>query len=261
VVKLAAANRIVYGIESLEVKEFGLNIDAEVASIRDSGDKAKTRNYDGAKKDIDDALAKLTGVLQGLYAMETGRIEVLKEKQKDLKGTTDQGSTTVIDKDVEDIDKLHGQVGGDVAHEKWTQAALNGKTLHEMITTATKVAERRAAYDKKREAATKTLASAGSHDALAEPKKRLQTEIEAADQLATRDVMRFEAGIAKLELVVNKAKELSKIVVAAETYKRERVQADDEFRKLTEVPAAKYLGPQVEKVKEWLGAAQKAVGG
>jgi hypothetical protein len=261
VLTFAEANRIVYGIEALELKEFKINVDPEIASIRGSGDKAKTRDYDGAKKDIDDALKTLTGHLQMLYGMETGRIKALKGQQKGLKGTWGEGAKTIIDKDVEDIDTLHGQVGGDVALKKWTQAALNGKTLHEMITTATKVAQRRTAYDEKRKAATTRLESAGSHDALAEPKKRLQTEIEAADQLATRDVMRFEAGIGKLDSVINKANELPEIVAAAETYKRERAQADEEFRKLTGEPAAKYLGPQVEKVKEWLGAAQKAVGG
>jgi len=199
----------------------------------------------------------------GWYATEEkDELDKLKATQATLasnKAPGDKG--TVVDKDIADAEALLAKVQGHIAADQWAQVVMDGRQLDGMITAGKKAAARRTTYDVQRKATMQAFDKIKDNPKLTSQVAAVRASIEAADDMATRSAMRFEAAAAKLVEVTAECAKLEKVAKLAEDYAKERETADRQFETLKKVPAAKHIGPQIKAIGDWLKAATQAVGG
>ncbi len=215
------------------------------------------RNYVQAGNKADGLWTALKNELQRAFVTE------VRPKIQDVKDKVAGKPTaaTLIDPEIKEIDKLQAEVEANLNVEKWNRAIFAGKSsVSSLITTASKLADRRIAFDAERGTAVSAIDSLKTHKTLLGQMFSMNKLVEKADGLATRAAMRFEDGIAELKNIAANCQELLKVAADAKAYNDARVDADQKLEALKKLPAAGNLANQIAAIEQQLKQADKLTG-
>jgi hypothetical protein len=161
--------------------------------------------------------------------------------------------------DIKQLEQLVDEVRNAVNSGDHARALLGARQLRALAETAQDVAERRSAYDTQKSATGAALSPLRAYAALQAQVAALDQQVVAADALAERGAMQFEAGVAALQKVQQRAGALLQFATAGDTLAKERAAAVKALAALRKHAAAKAIAEPLEAVDSLLAqAAQTA---
>ncbi len=223
--------------------------------------KAKTkantdRKYDEAKTDVENAMLPVTAKQTGQYKTDstsdyTADINELTSKAAGLvpakKGkpkteadasaldNLDPDPGSVVAKSLEEINALKAKIEADAEAGRFDEMQANQSMLDSMITAAKKLVTRRELYNTKREQTLTAIQGLKNHKSLFGHMMSLNNLVVRADKLATSKDMRFEDALKELADIRKTCEMLDKVGKAADTYLKERAEADTALEELEKV--------------------------
>lgn len=163
-----------------------------------------------------------------------------------------------------EIDKARVQVNAAnaaLAARRWSEGVMAAVTALRALAATERVVPRRAAYETARTAAVAKIAAVKAVAALADRGPGLEALLAEADKSASRDVMQFEAGEAKLRDIVTRCDAIMAAKADTEAYKLQKPPADAELAALDKHPAAARVAAAREAARKQLEQAAKAAAG
>ncbi len=163
--------------------------------------------------------------------------------------------------DIEQLEQLGNEVRDAANKGEYARALLGAKQLRSWVETAEDVAQRRSAYDTQRSAAIAALAALRTYPVLQAQVSAMDQQVVAADALAERATMHFEAGVAELQKVLSRAKTLLQFSSAGDALAKERAAADQKLAALRKHAAAKAVAEPLKAIDDLLAQASQAAAG
>ena len=207
---------------------------------------------------------------KGISAVEKVRLELVglfkswfvDDPKKQIKQLKASAAAAFVDDDIKEIESLQADVQSAINSEAWRKVRLESTRLGELIGIASRVSDRRQAFDGQRTATRKAIDGLKGRPALANQMAAMEKQLADADALASRKSMFIEAGVTKLkEIQVNCTKLLSQSG-DADAYLKQRKAADQKMAALSSHPAAASLGQVLPGIQHELQqAAQLAAEG
>jgi hypothetical protein len=184
------------------------------------------------------------------------------DPQKQIKALRANSAAAFVDDNIKEIVSLQADIQSDYNSESWRKVRLEGTRLDELIGIASRVSDRRKAFDDQRAATRKAVDGLKSHTALAAQMAAMEKELTDADGLASRKSMFIEAGVTKLKETQASCAKLLSQAGDADAYLQQRKAADQKMAALSGHPAAASLGQALPGIqKELEQAAQLAADG
>lgn len=254
-VSYAAATRICNGA----TRAYPKSATAKNALVKLAKAKTKAndqRKYTEAKADVDAAMLPVQAKQTGQYKTDstaeyTADIDELARKAAGLvpakKGKIDpkDGASSldnldpdpesVVAKRLEAINALKAKIEADAEAGRYDEMEGNKIVLSKMVTSAKKLVARRELYNTERENTLKAIKDLGTHKSLFGHMMSLNNLVVRADRLATAKDMRFEDACKELAEVRKTCEMLDKVGKAADTYLKERAEADTALEELEKV--------------------------
>jgi hypothetical protein len=222
-----------------------------------------TRNYGTAITEMQDVIDEITNTMKGAYVTaEPAGLATLKQRQTTLASKSKDG-TTIVDEDVQKVADGRTKISDSITAGKFPVAMLVAKTeLPKLITGATKIADRRIAFDTQRETTVNDIGTLGGYKELASQVGAMNRLVEKADGLATRKAMRFEDAIAQLKEISATATLMTKVYDDCKAYAEKRLMAEDALEYLKKKPAARrgMIDSQVSYIDKLMTEAQQSTG-
>jgi hypothetical protein len=227
-------------------------IDKEQALLSSADAKAAppTRNYAGAKADLDKIISGLAPNFKKFY------IDHVKPQIKELKALPE---AKFIAPEIAEIDKMMAEQEIHIAAKQWRKVTLTASVLNDRITAARKIGTRRKAFDTERpkaDAALKALQANGT--AVAAPVAQLQQRLRDADALATKETMRYEDAKNQVLAIIKDCEKFGQLARDALPYTKERGALAGELATLGKHAAADKIKPELDVVRGLLDQAAKA---
>jgi hypothetical protein len=144
----------------------------------------------------------------------------------------------VIAKILEKINLLKDQIEADAEAGRFDEVKANQTLIHKMITSAKKLAARREIYNVQREQTLTAIKGLDTHKSLLGHMMSLHALVARADKLATTKDMRFEDACKELAEIRKTCELLKDVGKAADTYLKERSEADTALEELEKLKVA-----------------------
>ena len=144
---------------------------------------------------------------------------------------------------------------------RWSEAVMAGVTAVRALSATERMAPRRASYETARTATQAKIAAVKANASVADRGRGLDALVVEANASASRDVMQFEAGEAKLRDINARCDMI--LAAAADTgaYKQQKPLADAELAALDKHAAAARVAAVRETARKQLEQAAKAAAG
>ena len=163
--------------------------------------------------------------------------------------------------DIQQLEQLVNEVRGAVNRGEHARALLGAKQLRSLAETADDVAQRRTAYETQKSTVTAALTALRANAALQPQVAALDQQVAAADAMAERTAMQFEAGVAELKKVQLRATTLAGFASTGDALAKERAAAVQKLAALRKHAAAKAIGEPLKAVDDLLAQAAQAAAG
>jgi hypothetical protein len=210
--------------------------------------------------DFAKGISAVEKVRQELVALfKTWYVDNPKKQIKQLKAGA---AAAFIAGDIKEIESLQADIQSDLNGEAWRKVRLEGTRLADLIGIASRVSDRRQAFDSQRAATRRAIDGLKNRPALATQMAAMEKQLADADGMASRQSMFIEAGATKLkEIQANCGKLLSQ-AGDADAYLKQRKAADQKMAALSGHPAVASLGQVLPGIQHELQqAAQLAAEG
>lgn len=208
------------------------------------------RNYAGAK-------VHCTAIVNGLAPLfKQWYVDDVKPEIATLKA---KPAAKFIATDIAAIDAEFAKQEARIAAKDWRGVRLGASLVATKLLAATKMADRRAAFDTERPKADEALKKLAPHAAaVAVPMKGLNERLAKADAMASKAGMQFEDAKAEVVAVVKGADALLKIAESAAAYTKERAALAAELSAQRAKPGADQVKDELDVVRGLLDQAAKA---
>ena len=218
-----------------------------------------TRNYAGAKADVDSLVTVISPSFKSFY------VDNVKPQVATLKALPAAG---FIAGELAEIDKLVSQQETLYTARQWRQMGLNAGLIGGMlpngggrIAAAEKMATRRAEYDIERKKLNGSLADvAGFGKAAAAPLAAIQLRIKEADTMASHAEMQIEEAKVLLAAIGTTCVNVGIAIGQAAPYTAARATASSDLAKLRGHPAAGKIKVELDVICGVLDQAAQAAG-
>ncbi|HEX2542019.1 MAG TPA: hypothetical protein VHM00_13160 [Caldimonas sp.] len=222
------------------------------AAIGNANAQAAANNYVAANATLDAAAAQLQAKLKAWVDTVNGML---------AKSTANASVGGFLKPE---IDKARVQVAAAntaLGARRWSEGVMAAVTALRALSATERMAPRRAAYETARVATVAQIAKVKGAAPVADRGPGLDALLADADQSASRAVMQFEAGEAKLRDINARCDRILAAAADTEAYKRQRPLADAELAALDKHAAAARIAPAREAARKQLEQAAKAAAG
>ena len=163
-----------------------------------------------------------------------------------------------------ELDKARAQIAAAttaLGARRWSEGCMAAVTAIRILASTDRMAPRRASYETARTATQAKIAQVKANASVADRGHGLDALVVEANASASRDVMQFEAGEAKLRDIDGRCDMILAAATDTEAYKRQRPLADTELAALDKHAAAARVAPAREAARKQLEQAAKAAAG
>ena len=221
-------------------------------AIGNANAQAAANNYVAANATLDAAAVKLQAKLKVWVDTVNGM----------LANSTANASVAAFLKP--EIDKAKVQAAAAataLGARRWSEGVMAAVTALRALSSTERMAPRRASYDTARVATVAQIAKVKAAAPVADRGPGLDALLADADKSASRDVMQFEAGEAKLRDINTRCAMIMAAAADTEAYKRQKPPADAELAALDKHAAAARVTAAREAARKQLEQAVKAAAG
>ena len=226
-------------------------LDNRIKAIADADKLAKTptRNYAAATTKVEDVSKDLKAVVTEWYVTpNTPKIQALKT-----------GSTSAFLADqIKEIEAAFNTLNSYITAQDWRKAVLQGPRVDELVTGTTEAAPRRAAFDTQRVTTVAAIDGLKPFSALSTQMDGLNERLKAADDQASIKNRQFENGVEALKKIEDDAKTVAKNGPAADTYAKDRQDADTAYQNLDKHKQAAAQKPLLDGDQDQAGQGRRA---
>lgn len=250
-VKRAEANLLLTSAHTgAHFKAGDLNgLDTQLANA-DAKAAPGVRNYAGAKGHCDAIVNGLVPIFKQWY------VDGLKPQVTTLKG---KPAAKFVTAEIAAIDAEVAKQEARLAAKDWRGLRLGYELVLTRMLAATKMVDRRAAFDTVRPKADEAFKNLAPHAvATAAPLKALKERLAKADAMAAKAGMQFEDAITEVQAVVKAADALLKVATAAAAYTKERATLAGELSAQRAKPGADQAKGELDVVRGLLDQAAQA---
>ena len=248
-VKRAEANLV---LTSAQTGAHFKDLSAFVTHLTEADKKAApgVRNYAGAK-------VHCTSIVNGLVpTFKRWYVDDVKPQIATLKA---KPAAKLITADIAALDAELAKQESRLAAKDWRGLRLGDSLISTRMLAATKMADRRAAFDTGRPKADEAFKALAPHAAAtAAPLKALKERLAKADAMASKAGMQFEDATAEVLAVVKAAEALLKVATAAAAYTKERATLAGELSAQRGKPGADQAKGELDVVRGLLDQAAQA---
>ncbi|MGZ5131738.1 MAG: hypothetical protein ACXWJ1_10550 [Caldimonas sp.] len=221
-------------------------------AIGNANAQAAANNYVAANATLDAAAVKLQAKLKSWVDTVNGM----------LANSTANPSVAAFLKP--EIDKAKVQAAAAntaLGARRWSEGVMAAVTALRALAATERMAPRRASYETARVATVAQIAKVKAAAPVADRGPGLDALLADADRSASRDVMQFEAGEAKLRDINTRCDMIMAAAADTEAYKRQKPLADAELAALDKHAAAARVAAAREAARKQLEQAAKAAAG
>lgn len=251
--KRAAAQVIVYSLQGISD-----GLDATLVNVQNTIDDADAKvtppdhDYVDACSDVDGVLATWRS------ALKRDHIDSRTQPISDLKAKVNgKPAAAFLDSDIKEIETRLALVQTHFNANAWKKLLMASNGVQGLLNTGNKTADRRILYDNQKTLTVAAVNGLKTHPPVAGRFGAMELLVTAADDLASRENMQIEDGIAALKKIADQCAELVKSSDEAKEYAKERKAADTRFTNLGTHAAAANLTEPLATIKAELEAAEK----
>lgn len=221
-------------------------------AIGNANSQAAANNYVTANATLDAAAVRLQAALKSWVTTVIGML------------ATSTANASVATFLKPEIDKAKAQVTAAtaaLAARRWSEGVMAAVTALRALSSTARMAPRRAAYEAARVATSAQIAKVRAAAPVADRGPGLDALLADADKSASRDVMQFEAGEAKLRGINTRCDAILAASADTEAYKAQKPLADAELTALDKHTAAARVTPARAAARTQLELAAKTAAG
>ena len=247
-VKLADVTMGMNAFQSFDNTTFTLLSNA----IGNANAQAAASNYVNANATLDTAAGNLQTALKGWVNTVNNML---------AKSTANASVAGFLKPEI-DKAKVHVAAANTaLGARRWSEGVMAAVTALRALSSTERMAPRRASFETARTATQAKIAQVKANPAVADRGRGLDALVVDANASASRDVMQFEAGEAKLRDINGRCDMILAAATDTEAYKRQKPLADAELAALDKHAAAARVAPAREAARKQLEQAAKAAAG